>query len=120
MVKVISNTEKYAPALLMAARREGWSAAEVEAFGYAQVAQHCGVVLKPNGDSPPDFFYRSVQSHASNVLRQEHVGAELANVRETMESLLKDSPLLKHYGVTVDVDGKTIDIPPQAALEGGG
>jgi len=107
-----SNVLKYKPLLLSHARKGLMAAAQVEAMDYASVAAACKVTIEENGDSPSDFFYQSVRIHVVNVLRQEQAAAEREDVQGTMEALVASSPLLKKYGISIDVDGTHVEIPP--------
>ena len=40
----------------------------VLAMGYKEIAALCGVTLGPNGESPPDFFYKNVRAALAEEL----------------------------------------------------
>ena len=78
----------YINSLLAAARAQHWTAADVEAMTYAQVAAACEVKIEANGDSPADFFFVNVRRGAALPLARDEWEAEVEARRLAVETVL--------------------------------
>ena len=90
---------------LNTARNRSLTAAEVRALDYRQVAQLAGVTVKPDGNSPADFFWRNVRHAVATELEREETATRREGVRSQLESFLRASLGAETAEVVVTPDG---------------
>jgi len=104
----------YINSLLAAARAQHWTAADVEAMTYAQVAAACGVKIEANGDSPADFFFVNVRARVAKTLADEEgVAAQEARRQQVVAALSREGV---DGDVLADADGNIVIGPKLSGM----
>ena len=98
----------YEAKALAEARRQGATAAEIRVLTYGDVAVLAGVVVKPDGASPADFFYRNVRNVVGSTLAADEAQAVQDIQKSELESALASSVSLKDKEVEVNADGELV------------
>jgi len=96
---------EYSEALFNYAKANSMSAVNIRALNYRGVAAGAGVSIKPNGDSPADFFYVNVRNQAANALEKEEVETALENERAALETQIRKVSGFDDANVVIAPDG---------------
>ena len=96
----------YEAKLLAAAHKDGLTASVVAKLSYVGTAPLCGVTIKPNGDSPADFFYENIRRAVARDLAREEWLATVEGTRADIEATLLSAGVSGR--VYVDEEGNIV------------
>ena len=102
---------QYEDSAYAAAILGGYTWQQVAGATYAQVAQYSGVVLRGDGSSPDDFFWKHVKRYVATRLKKEADDAASETRRQQLRNKVLE--LAQWAGVTVTRvnEGETAEGP---------